>query len=83
MLLRLDGILACYLPEAVLGLGIGTESWLWEALGKWLLWGVMAGLSVLALKGRVREEEAMMKREFGGEWVEWSGRTRRFIPGVW
>ena len=31
---------------------------------------------------RVRDEEAMLEREFGQKWREWHGRTKRFVPGV-
>ncbi len=31
---------------------------------------------------RVKDEEAMLKRELGKEWVEYYRTTARFIPGV-
>ena len=31
---------------------------------------------------RVKDEEAMLKREIGTEWEEYHRRTARFIPGV-
>ena len=34
------------------------------------------------LGARVRDEEAMLKEQFGKEWEEWHARTKRFIPGV-
>ncbi|MGD0297450.1 MAG: isoprenylcysteine carboxylmethyltransferase family protein, partial [Bryobacteraceae bacterium] len=32
---------------------------------------------------RVRVEERMMVEEFGEEYVAYSARTKRLIPGVW
>jgi protein-S-isoprenylcysteine O-methyltransferase Ste14 len=31
---------------------------------------------------RVKDEEAMLKREFGREWEEYHRKTKRFIPGI-
>ncbi len=40
------------------------------------------GAGVMAGRTRVRDEEKMLKDTFGKEWVEWSGRTKRFVPGI-
>ncbi|KAJ8118667.1 hypothetical protein OPT61_g401 [Boeremia exigua] len=32
---------------------------------------------------RVREEEAMMEREFGETWKQYKARTKKFVPGVY
>ena len=34
------------------------------------------------LPTRIRQEEAMMKREFGKEWEEYHRETARLVPGV-
>jgi protein-S-isoprenylcysteine O-methyltransferase Ste14 len=72
---RLDGVLSCVMPrwwERVL-----SVPYLSEVLAMGLSVG-MAGV----LWVRVRDEEEMMRREFGKEWEVWHGRTARFIPGV-
>ena len=42
-------------------------------------WGVFL---FVVLGTRVRDEEAMLKEQFGKEWEEWNRSTKRFIPGV-
>lgn len=39
--------------------------------------GAFGGLAV-----RVRDEEGLLRREFGEEWVRWHAKTARFVPGV-
>jgi len=78
LLLRLDGILGCVLPSWVV-------SWaMWS--GGFMVWPtLLIVLGLLGLYGiwvRVKDEEAMLKREFGKEWDEYHWRTKRFIPGV-
>jgi len=46
--------------------------------------GLLLGVLVLAmLLMRVRDEEALMQREFGAEWEEYCKRSWRMIPGVY
>jgi protein-S-isoprenylcysteine O-methyltransferase Ste14 len=69
---RLDGIAVCILPPEIVGAGVFTFI---PPLGLSLLtlWGILL---------RIRDEEEMMKRSFGMEWVKWHRKTKRFIPGV-
>lgn len=66
---RPDGVPACWVGEGIQG----------------GMWWVMAGCLVVGfvlLGGRVRDEEVMLKESFESEWEVWSGRTRRFVPGL-
>ncbi len=54
-----------------LGLALTFRSWIGLAL-------VPAFAAVLAF--RIRDEEALMKREFGKEWVAYCRKTKRVIP---
>lgn len=70
-MLRFDGGLACVLPRSVL---LST-------------WNPIVGIALTAfsftgLYFRVRDEETMMKNEFGAEWEEWNSKTKKFIPFV-
>lgn len=69
--MRVDGVVGCVLPRGVVSWG----GWWWIGMG-------FIGLGVYAGTARVRDEEKMLKETFGEEWVEWSGRTKRFVPGV-
>lgn len=78
LLLRLDGVLGCVLPSWAVRWGMGSGGiGIWPALLVWL--GL---LGFYAIWIRVKDEEAMLKREFGREWEEYHQRTKRFIPGV-
>lgn len=70
---RLDGVLACWLPAGALR---ALAAW------KWFVAPCLAAPFFAVLVTRVREEEEMLKGEFGGEWERWHGRTARFIPWV-
>ncbi|KAK3356699.1 isoprenylcysteine carboxyl methyltransferase [Lasiosphaeria hispida] len=75
LLLRLDGVLGCFLPNAVVKFAMGGGVWL----------GVLVGVGGLAMWGvwtRVKHEEAMLKEVFGKEWEEYHARTKRFVPWV-
>jgi len=78
LLLRLDGIFGCILPNCVVRWGM------WS--GGFRLWPVLLVLmGVFGLVGvgiRVRDEETMLKKEFGREWEEYHRKTKRFIPGI-
>lgn len=43
---------------------------------------VRSALMVLATVRRIKDEEVMMRREFGEEWERWHARTKRLVPGV-
>ena len=78
LLMRLDGVLGCVLPSRAVKWGMGHGGvGVWPAI---LLGAAMKGLHVTWI--RVKDEEAMLKREFGREWEEYHRRTARFIPGV-
>ena len=65
-----NGVLGCFLPEAIANSTVLPKVF-------WALFGLLA---VSSMPKRVREEEAMLKREFGMQWVEYNKRTPRFIP---
>ncbi len=56
------------------GLALVCRSWIGLLLT--LLTGVV-------LFWRIRDEEDLMRREFGGEWEEYVRRTWRLVPGLW
>ena len=71
LFLRPDGVLGCWLSREVVESGwwvVGLVSAVWTAGG---------GMCI-----RVRDEERMLKWEFGEEWEKWHAETRRFFPGV-
>ncbi len=58
----------------VLGSALAFRSWT----------GIAADVILLAsLLWRIRDEEAMLQREFGTEWDAYARRTRRLVPWVW
>ena len=70
---RVEGVLSCWVPAC----------W-WSGLrslevGWWITGLVVLGSGVWI---RVGQEERMLRRRFGGEWVGWHGRTARFVPWV-
>ena len=78
LLLRLDGVLGCVLPGWAVRWGMGSKGiGIWPALLVWL--GL---LGLYAIRIRVKDEETMLKKEFGREWEEYHQRTRRYIPGI-
>lgn len=78
LLLRLDGVAGCVLPSLVVRWGMGSGG-----IGLWSALLVLLGyLGLQALWIRVKDEEAMLKSEFGREWEDYHQRTKRFIPGV-
>jgi len=68
---RIDGVVACRLSKGT------VESGWWRVAGA----GCVV-IAVVLMAARVRDEEAMLRGEFGGEWEEWHRRTKRFIPFV-
>lgn len=67
-----QSILGCFVPEI-----LGNVQWL-----SWPSRVIFIGMAMWGMLGRVRQEEGMMKREFGREWEIYHERTARFIPGV-
>jgi len=69
---RTDGVAACWLPLQVvkvkgLSVAVGT---------------LLGGLTLFGLAIRVKDEEDMMRREFGKEWEVYHNTTKRFLPGI-
>ena len=78
LLLRLNGVLSCVLPDRVVRLGMGSGG-----VGVWpMLQVVMSVLVLISISFRVKNEEAMLKDKFGKEWDEYHQRTKRFVPGL-
>ncbi|KAH8894469.1 hypothetical protein GQ53DRAFT_642975 [Thozetella sp. PMI_491] len=78
LLLRLDGVLGCILPTWLVKSAMGDG-----VFGPWPVFLLL--LDVVGFVGvwiRIKDEEAMLKREFGREWEEYNRKTKRFIPGV-
>jgi protein-S-isoprenylcysteine O-methyltransferase Ste14 len=65
-----------YLGIAMLGTGLSLlfRSWLGLAL-------TAAAMAIVLL--RIRDEEAMMRREFGAEWEAYTRKTRKLLPFLW
>ncbi|KAI1002291.1 hypothetical protein K3495_g5914 [Podosphaera aphanis] len=66
-----DGTIACVLPRVL----AGTTWKIFAGL-------VMTGAAITGIYCRVRDEETMMKKEFGAEWEEWNKNTKKFIPFI-
>jgi protein-S-isoprenylcysteine O-methyltransferase Ste14 len=64
------GVLGCFLPTWASNTNVFPV----------LFWSVFFGLAAYGVPRRVREEEAMLKREFGKEWIDYNKKTPRFIP---
>jgi protein-S-isoprenylcysteine O-methyltransferase Ste14 len=75
LLLRVDGIVGCWLPDWVVHWG-GVK--LVEAVG---IVGLL-GFSSWGMGIRVMEEEKMFKEEFRKEWETYHQKTKRFVPGL-
>lgn len=73
ILVRFDGIAACWIPADWLPFLIGFQNYV-LALASAVFLG--------ATSFRVMEEEQMLKRVFGKEWAEYHSKTARFIPGI-
>ncbi|KAJ5123091.1 hypothetical protein N7448_009188 [Penicillium atrosanguineum] len=71
--LRWDGVASCYIGKDVLeslvgyGVPVGVGILVWS-------------LTVLGL--RVRDEEGMLREEFGEKWEVWHRKTPRFLPAL-
>ena len=62
------------------GIFLFTLGWIlhWPSVVTLALWPVMIGAYVWL----ARYEERQAAREFGAEWEDYAGRTKRFVPGV-
>ncbi|KAI9170827.1 protein-S-isoprenylcysteine O-methyltransferase [Paramyrothecium foliicola] len=73
LLARIDGVLSCWISPA----WYNTVSYLW-----WITAPVAFSICLFGLRTRVREEERMLKAQFGTRWAQWHASTARFIPGL-
>jgi len=73
LMLRPSGIFGCWIPSAIVAWG--------EAVFIPLLI-LFAGVFAWGLGIRVRDEEEMLKKEFGEEWEAYHAETKRFVPGL-
>ncbi|KAF3039192.1 hypothetical protein E8E12_007007 [Didymella heteroderae] len=72
---RQRGLVSCWLPMI-------DENLITDGKYAYLVPAVAMGIPLILFLGRVRDEEAMMEKEFGQKWREYSARTKRFIPYV-
>ena len=73
-LTRLDSALGCWLPTGAnqyANVMMMTHHIMWA----WILYRSMSC--------RIRDEEKMLRREFGKEWEEWNKKTARLIPLIY
>ncbi|KAK1585855.1 isoprenylcysteine carboxyl methyltransferase [Colletotrichum navitas] len=69
----LDGVAGCWIPQ---GLEARLNGW------GLVCYGVVVLVMARKVSVRVTDEEEMLKKTFGDEWVRWHTRTMRFVPGV-
>lgn len=74
LLLRPDGVFGSVMPVAVAR--HGNLFALCHGVS-WLFW--LASV----IPPRVKDEEEMLKKEFGKDWEKWAAKTSRFIPFVY
>ncbi len=67
------GALGCLLPGVVAR---------WSPLLMVLQLVYWVRVIVSGVSARCEDEEVMMKKTFGDEWVRYAARTKRFVPGV-
>jgi len=48
-----------------------------------LLGLALVGGMALVLLWRIRDEDALLREQFGAEWEAWAARTRKLLPFVW
>lgn len=68
---RLNGVWACWAPPRLM-----------RVLRKTIVPPVALAITVWIFWTRVKEEEAMLRDQFGVVWEEWHSRTARFVPGI-
>lgn len=73
LLLRWDATPACWVDGEVLAM---LDGW-----GFSVIVGALV-LNIAVCAARVRDEEDMMRGQFGKEWEEWHRETKRFVPGI-
>ncbi|KAL2754204.1 hypothetical protein ACRALDRAFT_1081334 [Sodiomyces alcalophilus JCM 7366] len=73
LLLRPDGALSSWLPR---GWCLALKEW------QWALASAAVAILVAAGSVRIRQEERLLKAEFGEEWERWHAKTARLIPFI-
>ncbi|GJC86148.1 hypothetical protein ColLi_08986 [Colletotrichum liriopes] len=73
LLARLDGVLSCWVPPEMHRSLRAVE---------WVLGPAACSVFLFGVWTRVREEERMLRAEFGEKWERWHASTARFIPHV-
>ncbi|GKT47686.1 uncharacterized protein ColSpa_07867 [Colletotrichum spaethianum] len=73
LLARLDGVLSCWIPPTVHQSLRAIE---------WVLGPAACSVFLFGVWTRVREEERMLRAEFGEKWERWHASTARFVPYV-
>jgi protein-S-isoprenylcysteine O-methyltransferase Ste14 len=65
-----------YLGIAVMGIGLSLLFCSWIGLA-------LTALAMAIVLFRIRDEEALMHREFGAEWEAYCRKTSRLMPYLW
>ncbi|KZL81187.1 isoprenylcysteine carboxyl methyltransferase [Colletotrichum incanum] len=73
LLARLEGVLSCWIPPTMHHSLRAVE---------WALGPAACFVFLFGVWTRVREEERMLRDEFGEKWERWHASTARFIPYV-
>jgi protein-S-isoprenylcysteine O-methyltransferase Ste14 len=73
LLSRPRGIFGCWMPTVVA---------IWGESCFLVLFLLFAFVFALGLRTRVREEEEMLRQQFGEEWEVYHAETKRFVPGL-
>lgn len=73
---RQRGLVSCWLPMV-------DESLVTEPKYAYLVPAFAMGIPLVLFLGRVRDEEAMMEKEFGQTWREYVTRTKKFVPYIY
>ncbi len=68
---RIDGVLSCWVPPRWYPASRALE---------WVLAPVGLAVVMLGMWTRVRQEERMLRAEFGAEWERWHSTTPRLMP---
>ena len=73
LIMRWDGAVACMIDPTTLA---RLSGW-----GGWVV-GVLVTVLIHSTVMRVRDEEGMLRAQFGQQWEHWHAQTARFIPYV-